>query len=156
MRATKSTFENRQSGTAAIEFAIGALILVPLLIGTTELGIAMYQAMAVYNAVDAGALYAMNPTSTVTPTSCDTVPITNRVVSASSVTGLTATPAPTCFYGCPGAGGITTTGQVATCADGNAAGQYVQVNASLPHTTILANTFGLPDTFTATSVVRVQ
>lgn len=151
MRATKSTFENRQSGTAAIEFAIGSLILVPLLIGTVELGIAMYQAMAVYNAVEAGALYAMK-------NGWDQALISNAMVNASSVTGLTTTPAPTYFCGCPGAGGITAVTCVSPppCLDGSAAGQYVQVNAALPHTTILANTFGLPDTFTATSVVRVQ
>jgi len=118
-----------------------------LLIGTTELGIAMYQAMAVYNAVEAGTFYA-------TKNGWDQAAITNAVTNSSALAGITATPAPTYFFGCPGPGGITQTTQGSICADGNAAGQYVQVNATLPHTTILANTFGLPETFTATSVVR--
>lgn len=142
-----SDYRQRLSGTAAIEFAIGSLVLVPLLIGTTELGIAMYQAMAVYNAVEAGTLYA-------TKNGWDQAAIANAVTNASALADITATPAPTVFFGCPGPGGITQTTQGSICADGNAAGQYVQVNAALPHTTILANTFGLPNTFTATSVVR--
>ena len=59
MALAKVIFENlfgrrSESGTAAIEFALFLPFLLLLLTGVAELGFAMYEAMQVNNAVEAG------------------------------------------------------------------------------------------------------
>jgi Flp pilus assembly protein TadG len=147
----KTLWPQDKSGTAAIEFGLFVPLLLIMVVGTVELGFSMYQAMQVNNAVESGALYAMNQTT------FNAANIGAAVVAASGATGLTATPAPTQFCGCAATAGITVSGNCSTaCSNGNAPGTYIQVNASIPHTTILANSFGLPATFTAISIVRVD
>jgi Flp pilus assembly protein TadG len=141
-----------ESGVAALEFGIFVPLLLIMIVGTVELGLSMYQAMQVNNAVESGALYAMKQ-----GTSFNASNIAAAVVAASSVTGLTASPAPTTFCGCAATAGITVSANCATpCSNGNTPGTYVKVNASIPHATILTNSFGLPSTFTAISIVRVD
>lgn len=136
------------SGAAAVEFGLFAPILLIMLVGTIELGISMYQAMQVSNAVEAGALWVMK--------TGDVAGIAAAAQNASAVTGITATT--TQFCGCPNATGITATvcGSGATCGAGTPAGQYVRINAQLPHQSMLVNTLGLPATFTAKSIVRLD
>lgn len=136
-----------QSGTAAIEMGIFAPFLIIMIVGTVELGYAAFQATQVYGAVEAGALYAiMN--------GYNSTGIATAVTSASSVTGLAATPAPSQYCGCPSGTGITAATCGATCAGGNTAGQYIQINATLPRQSFLTNSLGLPASLTATAVVR--
>jgi Flp pilus assembly protein TadG len=145
-----------ESGTAAIEFALFLPVLLILLTGTVELGFSAYEAMQVNNAVEAGALYAAkNGYNAASVTSA----VTNASVLPAGLSALTATPAPSEFCGCPTATGITKLGSLpcsATACSGSPAGTYVQVNASLNHTTIISNSLGLPTTFTATAVIRIN
>ncbi|WP_316229503.1 TadE/TadG family type IV pilus assembly protein [Bradyrhizobium sp. SZCCHNR1070] len=160
----KRSGRRSESGTAAIEFALFLPFLFILLVGTVDLGFAMYEAMQVSNAVEAGMLYAAK-------NGWDSAGITNSVLSASSVypggtPALTATPAPRRFCGCPQATGITEMACLfpippnppPTCADGiTTAGVYVQVNAALNHLIILSLPgLPVPSTFTAKAVVRVN
>ena len=150
-----------ESGTAAIEFAAIVPFLLIILTGTIELGRAMYEEMAVNNAVEAGALYAAK-------NGWDAPSIANAVVNAGVVytggaPGLTATPAPTQFCGCPNAtAGITNSGTCVApppCSDGSPAGTYVQINATLPHLTLILPNSGLlpvPAIFTANAVIRIN
>ena len=160
MTPTKTRFgklsgRRSESGTAAIEFALFIPFLFILLVGTVDLGFAMYEAMQVSNAVEAGMLYAAK-------NGWDSAGITNSVLNASSVypggtPALTATPAPSQFCGCPQATGIAVATCSSTCPDGSAVSQYVQVNAALNHLSILSLPgLSVPSTFTAKAVVRVN
>jgi Flp pilus assembly protein TadG len=137
-------------GTAAIEFALLIPLLLTLMMGVTELGFAMYEGMQVYSAAEAGALYA-------TKNGWDSAGISSAVTNATGTSGLTASPAPTLFCGCPSASGIVTWSCTTKCANGSTSSQYVRVNASLAHQTILPYAaLGIPTTFTANSTVRLN
>ncbi len=140
----------KRSGTAAIEFGLAIPLLLVILMGVVELGYAMYQAMQVTAAVEAGALYAAK-------NGFDANAISTTVVNATGTQGIAATPAPAQFCGCPSAAGIVETACNATCNDGKPAGQYVRISAALTRVTILPYpALGLPDTLTAQSVVRLN
>lgn len=144
------TRRRAEAGTAALEFALAAPLLLIMLMGVVELGFTMYQAMQVYNSVEAGALYAAK-------NGFDAAAISAAVVNATGTAGITATPAPVQFCGCPDASGIVETVCTATCNDGKPPGQYVRISAALARETILPYpALGLPDTLTAQSVVRLN
>jgi len=159
MILAKTRFKNvfwrqSESGTAAIEFGLSIPILLVLLTGTVEVGRAMYGAMQVNNAVEAGMLYAAK-------NGYDPGGIAAAVVVATATPGIAATPAPTWFCGCPSAGGVINKTVCVPppppCADGNPAGQYVQINAALDHQTILPYLgLPLPTTLKAQSIVRLH
>ncbi len=138
-------------GTAAIEFALASPFFLVFLLGLIELGFGAYQAMQAQNAAEAGALYAAKY-------GYSSAGISAAVVNAlGSGSGVTASPAPVQFCGCPGAAGVTATSCSSTCASGDPPGQYVQVNAALPHQTILSFPgLPLPATLTGQSIVRVN
>lgn len=148
-----------ESGTAAIEFALFLPFLLLLLGGTVELGFSAYEAMQVSNAVDAGSLYAAK-------NGWNSASIVSATVSGAASSGLTATPAPTQFCGCPNAAGSISNLGAPPCSptacSGSPAGTYVQVSASLNHVVIfptmgvLPTGWGLPATFTATAVIRTN
>ena len=137
-------------GTAAIEFAIVVPVLLVLLFGASEVGFSIYQAMQVQAAAEAGAIY-------VAKHGWLSSGITSAVTGATGLTGITATPAPSQFCGCPAVGGITTTTCATTCTGGGAAGHYVQINSALTRQSIMPLTgLTLPTTLTGQAVVRVQ
>ena len=141
---------SEKRGSAAIEFALISPVFVILLIGVTELGFAGLGAMRVQDAAEAGALYAQVH-------GWNSAGIVSAVTNATGATGLTATPAPVNFCGCPGADGIAAITCTDTCADGSAPGQYITVSASMPRLSIMPGTITtLPDTLTAHSTVRIQ
>ncbi|PNG27141.1 hypothetical protein CR492_05510 [Methylocella silvestris] len=144
----KALRRRNEAGTAALEFGLATPLLLILIAGVTEIGLAVYQGMQVSAAVEAGMMYAAK-------NGWSSSGIASAVVSASGATGLTATPAPSQFCGCPAATGITATTCTSTCANGYAPGQYIQINAALAHQTILSNLgLPLPATLTATSLFR--
>jgi len=152
-----------ESGTAAIEFALMTPFLVVLLGGVVELGFAMYESMQVNAAVEAGVLYSVANGSALA-TSFSATSVSGAVTGSGALPSaytLTATPAPTEFCGCPSASGSVTTlatappCSTATCS-GSTAATYVQVNASINHLVLLPTSFGLPNTFSATAIVRIQ
>jgi Flp pilus assembly protein TadG len=139
-----------EEGTAAIEFALMIPLLLTLMMGVVDLGFAIYTGMQVYSAAEAGALYAAR-------NGWDSAGISSAVTGATGTSGITATPAPTHFCGCPTASGVVTWTCGTNCASGSTAGQYARINASLAYSTILPYAaLGLPSTFTAKSVVRLH
>jgi Flp pilus assembly protein TadG len=137
-------------GSAAIEFAIFAPLLLTLVFGGAEAGYSAYQAMQVQNAVEAGAVYTSKY-------GWNSSGITAAVVNATDVTGLTATPAPAQFWGCPASNNVVVVANGVKCANGNSAGQYVQINATLSRQSLIPNSgLPLPATFTAQSIVRLN
>lgn len=143
-----------QNGTAAIEFALLAPFLLILLTGIVELGLGVFQAMQVQAAAEAGALYAAKHGSS------DLTAISSAVTNATGTSGITASPAPQVFCGCPTTTGITSQGSNCStnCANGTLPGTYVTVSATITRSELLTPyiSLGLPSTFTGSSVVRVQ
>jgi Flp pilus assembly protein TadG len=148
-RAHLPSFRPDNAGTAAIEFALVSPFFLVLLLGMVELGFGVYQAMEAWNAAEAGAIYAAKY-------GFSAAGISAAVVNAEASSGVTASPAPILFCGCPSDAGVTTLACNSTCTGGITPSQYVQVNASIPHQTILAYPGLLPATLTAKSIVRVQ
>lgn len=140
-----------EKGTAAMEFGLMVPFLLTLIMGVVELGFATYEGMQTYDAAEAGAIYAAK-------NGWSSSGVSSAVTSATATTGVTATPAPSQFWGCPSESGVVTVASSSTkCSNGNSPGLYVQVNASLNHSTILPYpSLSLPTTFTATSIVRLN
>jgi Flp pilus assembly protein TadG len=137
-------------GVVAIEFAIVAIVLVVLMVCTVDLGMGFYRKMQVQNAAQAGAQYAAARGFAESS-------ITNAVTAASSFSGISASPAPTQFCGCPSNTGVTSVSCSATCTGGSAPGNYVSVSAQGTYTTILSYPL-IPNAFilTSQSTVRIQ
>jgi Flp pilus assembly protein TadG len=138
------------NGAAAVEFAFVSIILVMMLIVTTDLSLGFFSYTQVQSAAQTGAQYAA-------VYGYDSTKISTAVTSATSASGLTATPAPTTFCGCAGTAGVTTTACNATCPDTSGAGTYVTVSAARTYTPLIHYP-GFPDTYaqTATSTVRIK
>jgi Flp pilus assembly protein TadG len=144
------TGDSANAGSAAIEFGLMMPVLLVLLAGLVEIGFAVREAMQVQAAAEAGAGYAIK-------NGWDSVAISNAVVNATGATGISASPAPVQFCGCPGAGGVTAVLCTVKCTGGATPGVYVQVNASQPHSAILANLgLPIPAKLTAHATVRLQ
>ncbi len=138
----------RRDGVAAIEFAIMAPMLIALLIGTVEIGLAIRAAIETQEAVSAGALYASQK-------GFDSPGIIGAVQAATAHANLTASPAPSEFCGCPSATGISSTTCSSLCTDGRTARQYVVIHAALPRPSVIGSYVGLPATLMAQATVRV-
>src|SRR5260221_13960753 len=86
-------------GVAAIEFAIVGGVFSMLLVVGGDLGMAYYSNMQVQTSAQVGAEYAaMNGFNVPT--------IRTAVVNATAATGISASPDPVQFTGCPSAGSI--------------------------------------------------
>ena len=140
-------------GTAAIEFAIIGGVFSALVVVSGDIGLAYYANMQVQTAAQVGAQYAVNHGKS----AFDANAISTAVLSATSTTGITASPAPVEFCACPS--GTTLSGATCgtTCADGTGAGTYARVSASRTHTVVVPYPW-LPASYaqTATSTVRTK
>jgi Flp pilus assembly protein TadG len=150
LRALLSARHEAIAGTASIELAIIAPVLVLALICTFDLGFGIYRSMQVESAAQAGAEYAIARGYSVDG-------VTKAVANATSFTGVAANPAPFQFCGCASAAGVTSVTCGQSCPDGTAAGTYVTVSAQGIYNTFLPypmfpNTY----TFAAQSTVRTQ
>ena len=139
-----------ERGLSGIEFAIIAPVLILSFIATADFGLAIYAKMEVENAAQAGTQYAA--VNGYTSSS-----VSSAVTSATSLSGLSASPAPTEFCGCPSTSGVTTATCGTNCASGAAAGTYVTASAQATYSTIVSYP-GIPAsyTFSSTSTVRIK
>jgi hypothetical protein len=159
---SKNRSRRSQSGTVAIEFAFTMLFLVPLVVGTAELGMAVFQNMQVNAAVEAGALQALahgwdEPGIIAAVENSFGTALTNQV------SAVTASPVPVQFCGCPTGTTVTNLGPLpctaTPCGNGNPQRQYIEISASLTRISVVPNSgmlAGLPATFVARSVVRAN
>ena len=140
-------------GAAAIEFAIIGGVFSAAMVVSGDLGLAYYANMQVQTSAQVGAQYAVNHGAT----AFDSTKISNAVVSATSTPGITATPAPAQFCGCPSGTTLTTVTCGTVCGDGTGAGTYVRVSASRTHTVVVPYPW-LPASYaqTASSTVRIK
>lgn len=142
--------KRRNAGSAAIEFGLAIPLLLTMLMGLVEVGYSVYEGMQVYSAVEAGALYAAK-------NGFNSAAIASAVVTATGTAGITATPAPAQFCGCPSNAGVLNVSCSSKCIDGSTPGTYVLISAALPHSTILPYPgLPLPATLTAQSTVRLN
>ena len=118
-----------EKGTAAIEFGMVGTFLCLLLLGLVDFGMGYWEQIQVGNAARAGAEYAIF-------NGWNQSGITTAVTSATSLSSISATPAPTQSYGCPSVSAITTAAYGATCTGGGTAGSYVTVNAKASYSTL--------------------
>jgi len=140
-------------GTAAIEFAIIGGVFSAMLVVSRDIGLAYYANMQVQTAAQVGAQYAVNHGGS----AFDASAISNAVLSATSTTGISASPAPTEFCACPSGTTLTNAACGTVCADGTGAGTYATVSASRTHTVVVPYPW-LPASYaqTATSTVRTK
>jgi Flp pilus assembly protein TadG len=145
-------------GVAMVEFALVATVLIGLLMPLVDIGMGFFYKTQVMTAAQAGAQYAFINGWNGTDNS-----IANAVTSATSLSGITATPAPTKKSGCwtlsGSTYGLNTTNPTTPCPSPNSAapGQYVTAGATVTYTPILNYAgFGNPVTLVATSTVRIQ
>jgi Flp pilus assembly protein TadG len=129
VRRFKRDRGNGIRGVVAIEFAMIAMMLIIMTIGTVDMGMGFYRKMEVQNAAQAGARYAMVK-------GFDVAGIAAAVSAATTYTDIVASE-PSTFYGCPSATGVTTVPQNTVCPDGTQAGEYVTVSTSATYSTIL-------------------
>ena len=141
---------DNDEGLSGIEFAIIAPVLILSFIATADFGLAIYAKMQVENAAQAGTEYAAKNGWTSSS-------VTSAVTSATSLSGLSATPAPSEFCGCPSTSGVTTATCNTNCASGAVAGTYVSASAQATYSTIISYP-GIPTsyTFNSTSTVRIK
>ena len=139
-----------ERGLSGIEFAMIAPVLILAFIATADFGLAIYAKMEVENAAQAGTQYAA--VNGYTSSS-----VSSAVTSTTSLSGLSASPAPTEFCGCPSTSGVSTATCNTNCASGAAAGTYVTASAKATYSTIISYP-GIPDsyTFSSTSTVRIK
>lgn len=140
-----------RSGLSGIEFAMIAPILAAMFIVTADIGLGVYTKMEVEAAVQAGAEYA-------SLNGFNNTAITSAVTNATPVSGLTVTPAPNQFCGCPSATGVATATCGSTCSSGEAAGSYVNVGAQATYTTLITypSIVSSSYTFSSQSTVRIK
>ena len=158
MRDIKSFIRNKR-GTAAIEFgAVGGLLALTML-SVVDIGRLALCIMQTNYGVETGTLYAAN-------NGFDVTAISQVVQSAAKSNGITATPSPYMFCGCPIDSGVqemsrTTTASScssATCTNAGgmtAQGAYVKVQAQSSFSALF-NVMPYPRDITAAAVVRIQ
>ncbi|HYC13070.1 MAG TPA: TadE/TadG family type IV pilus assembly protein [Stellaceae bacterium] len=139
-----------RSGAAAVELALALPFLAAVLLPMVDIGMAAYQQMAVEDAAQAGSAYALvhgwNSTA-----------IQTAVTNASDITGISASPAPTEFCGCPSGGTIATVTCGNTCTNGLSAGTYVSVSAQRTFTPLVPYSgYGSSAVLSAISTVRID
>lgn len=138
---------NRQAGSAAIELAIVAPMLLTLLGGVVDVGFGLQEAMLAQNAAEAGALYAATHGWNATG-------IEAAIVAAEPNSGVAAKPPPRQFCGCADVAGITAAACGVHCHGGAVAAGYAEIGTSIAHRRIMPFDF-MPDTLTGHAVVRL-
>ena len=142
-----------RSGVAAVEFALVCTLLLIMLGGITDYGLAILDKSRLANAVAQGVEYAyLHPSSTSSQ-------VQTVVQGSSSLTGVTATvtgPVPTsgpavcyCIAGTPPALSAAATCST-NCADGSKPGTYVGISATYSYNAILPGFSRLTGTTTIT------
>ena len=143
-------FSRSESGAAAIEFAVIGAFLCMMVVATGDLGMGFYSYMQVQNSAQAGAQYAAVH-------GFNSGQIASAVTNATSVPGITASPAPAQYCGCASGATVSNAACGTTCPDGMTAGTYVTASAVRDYTTLVSWPM-FPASYhqTATSTVRIQ
>ena len=172
MRTLLARFWSDERGLSAVEFALVAtFILVPLLLGATELGRRAWIKTQFETAAQAGIDYAIIA-GCANATTCAFTPdgFLNAVQTASALgTAVTVAAPAGCngayfCYGCPGTSGVSLTTASGNCGTGGTSGTYAGLTATYSYTPLFGSCgHFLPSsicsttatTWTVTTVARV-
>jgi Flp pilus assembly protein TadG len=139
-------------GISAIELAICLPLMVGMILPMVDLGMGAYTKMELVNAAQAGAQYAAKNGFNATN-------IGTAVTSATSMSGVSANPAPAESCGCVSGTTITNVGTPpcsGSCASGTV-GTFVTVNAQVSYSTLFPYPgIASPVTLSAQSMIRIQ
>jgi Flp pilus assembly protein TadG len=157
--ATRCSGLGGECGNALVELAlVFALLGIPMLLGTVEMGFVVYDSVEITNAANAGALYGMQNATD----AASSAGIKTAAQAEAPEFGTKLTVTPTTFYVCTSAVGGTqySTASQATAkctGTGNHALEFLQVLTSATATPPV-HCPGLPTTFTlgGTSVMEVE
>jgi Flp pilus assembly protein TadG len=139
-----------QEGNAAMEFGLVAPMLGAILVPLVDVGMGFYQSMQVQDAAQAGAQYAMTH-------GWNGSAIQNAVTSATTLSSVNASPAPSRSCGCPGDASVVAATCGSSCSDGKPAGTYVTVSAQAVYKTLIPYpAVGSSVTLSAQSTARIQ
>jgi len=149
-------FRREKQGVAAIEFAVIVPMLLIMSVGLADLGMGLYDDMQTQNAAQAGADYAL-----IHLTAWNKDAIKTAIKNASSLSGISASPDPYSFCGCPGTGGVTQVNCTTGTCTGVSIGCYIRTSATYTYNTILPYPRILPFlqtqyVLTSNSTVRVN
>jgi Flp pilus assembly protein TadG len=145
----RRVLRNRR-GAVALEFGLLVPVLSSMVVAVTDLSIGFARKMAVQEAAEAGAQYAALH-------GWSSASISTAITSATSLAGVTATPAPTTSCGCASGTTIAAATCGSTCASGRAAATYVTANAQYSYSMILTYPgLGNPVTLRASTTIRIQ
>jgi Flp pilus assembly protein TadG len=150
-------------GATLVEMSIVAPLLVLMFVTMLDFGLLIFQQVQVHHAAQAGAQYAL-------ARGYDSTKVSAAVTSATNLSGISATPAPAQFCGCPSDTGVT---QLATgactsaqsCGGSVVKGTYVTVSAQATYTPVgivtagslfPSNLFSGSQTLSASTTVRLQ
>lgn len=149
MTSTLRQLTESRDGSAGVEFALLAPILLLLFAGLVDISRLISQTMQVRAAAQAGADWAQR-------NGWNAAGVQAAVVNATRLPSVAATPAPTLIRACVAAGQITpTTG--GACTAGGAPGEFVSVGATAPFKGVLPwPGVVLPDRLAASAMVRVR
>src|SRR5215471_18497945 len=142
-------------GVSTIEFAVTASMLGTLVIGMLDFGMGLWQQMEVGNAARAGAQYASIK-------GYDSTGIQNAVTSATNLSSISASPAPSEQCGCPNASAVTFFSpaqsppcNTSTCSNGSAPNTYIVVSAQATYTPVVPFPGFSGATLPATALARL-
>jgi Flp pilus assembly protein TadG len=144
------------AGAAASELALILPVLLILLTGIVDVGSLLFNHMQVTAAAHAGVRYAI-------ANGFDATKISTAITNATTLSGISATPAPTEANGCiSSTNTLVTMGNTTTCSGSNTnggtqTGTFVFVHASAPFSPMLP-VWGtmMPSTITANAVVMIS
>jgi Flp pilus assembly protein TadG len=153
MRRDLNSLAYDRRGVAAVEFALVCTLLLILLGGITDYGLALLDKSRLANAVAQGVQYAfLNPASTSSQ-------IQTVVQSSSPLTGVAATvtgPACYCITGTTTPTLTSPTTCTTACADGTQPGTYYVISANYSYNAILPGFSGLIGTTTLSEAATVR
>jgi Flp pilus assembly protein TadG len=136
----------KRRATAALEFALAAPLLVLMLGGAADFGLALYYRTRLASAVAAGTQYAYNTGTSVTTTNIQTVVQSAMFLSADASSNLSVSFAGASpgvqspgWYCVTGTGPtVTASAQSSTCSDGTSAGYYISFQATYTNIGLLS------------------
>ena len=140
LNSCMNTLRRDRHGIAAVEFAIIVPMLLIMTVGMADFGLGIYAYMQTQNASQAGADYALIHLSAFNKDAIKTA-----ITNATSLSGVSASPDPQRFCGCPGSGGVTQIDCAnPVCSAGSSAGCYIKSSASYTYNPVLPYTKVLP------------
>ncbi len=125
----RSRLWGAEDGLGAIEFGFVAPVLLTMLLGIIDFGMAFWEQMEIANAADAGAQWGMTNTY-----NADS--IASVVASATDLSGIGVTSSNPC--GCPSSTGITIYACSASCPDSTTPKPYIVVNTHICYSTLFS------------------